>query len=244
LVDEEYAKFLISSWDLGASVRDGHVHNFSRARWVDTFASHSTHYIRHGYAFAGLNLETPYPALPSAPKGDHYVRLLYKVADLGHYGAEPGLLEAVEGVQSPENQYLSRVLFDAQLRYFEKTGKFRCVSETPVNFPPWFIYQGLRVDLTNEAEWVVAARGAEQPFGFLDDPTPYRMISSKAVFLWAAAFPHPHTMRLLSLVRNRGRIEGLGYASSLYEQTLDQMAGYSDLNTNGIILSAISKILS
>jgi hypothetical protein len=244
LVNDTDAKSLLSSWDLAAAVRDGHAHSFSKSRWVDTFASHSTHYIRHGFAFAGMDIETPYPTLPKAPTGDDLVRLLYQAALLGHYGAEPGLLEVVEGLQSAENQYLAQVLFDAQLRYFDRTGKIRCVSETPIGFSPWFIYQGLRVDLPDESEWVVASGGAGKLSGSLDDPTSYRMISSKAAFLWAATFPHPHTTRLLSLVRNRGRIDGLGYASGLSEETHEQMAGYSDVNTNGIILSAVSKILS
>ena len=244
LVEDADAKSLLSSWDLAAAVRDGHVYSFSRNRWTDTFASHSTHYVRHGYAFAGIDMDTPYPALPTAPTGDDRVRLLYEVAHLGHYGAEPGLLEAVEGLKSAENHYLAQVLFDAQLKYFEQTGKIRCVSETPISFSPWFIYQGLRVDLPDETEWVVAARGAGKLSNRLDNPTPYRMISSKAAFLWAATFPHPHTTRLLSLVRNRGRIDGLGYASGLFEKTQEPMAGYSDLNTNGIILSAVNKILS
>jgi hypothetical protein len=244
LVAAEAARSLISMWDLNAAVRDGHVYSFSRGRWIDTFASHSTHYIRHGYAYAGLKLDTPYPALPTAPSGDHLVRLLYKVAEIGHYGAEPSLLDAVEGIQSPENQYLAQVLFDAQLGYFEKTGNIRCVSETPISFSPWFIYYGLRVDLESDAEWVVAARGGATTAGRLADQAAYRMISSKAAFLWAATFPHAHSTRLLALVRSRGRIAGLGYASGLLEETQDPMAGYSDLNTNGIILSAISKILS
>lgn len=244
LVEEDDARMLMSTWKLDGAVVDGRIHSFSRGEWVDTFASHSTHYTRHGYAFAGIDLETPYPVLPGAPTGDHLIRLLHKVAEIGHYGAEPSLLEVVEDVQSSENQYLARVLFDAQLRYFETTGKIRCVSENPINVPPWFIYQGLRVDLAEEAEWVVTARNSRDPLSRSGDASLYRIISSKAAFLWAAAFPHPHSMRLISLVRNRGRIEGLGYASGLREDTQEPMEGYSDLNTNGIILSAIGKILS
>ncbi|PWG16442.1 DUF3131 domain-containing protein [Salibaculum griseiflavum] len=240
----EQARKLIDGWDLARAIRGGHPFNGTSTGWVDTQQSHCTHYIRRGFAFAGLSVHTPYPTLSDRPSGDDRIRLLYAAADLGHFGPEPALLEAIEFGQSPEARYLADVLFDAQLRLFEETGRYRCVSEVPLNRPPWFAYQGLRVDLPGDTAWIIAATGPGQEAG--SDPAleDRRMISTKAIYLWAATRSHDFIDDLLALARSRARLDSWGFASGLQEDDLTPMEGYSDLNTNGIILTAIQHILS
>lgn len=238
------AQALLERWDLAGAVRDGHPFSHVLGHWVDTFTSHCTDYITGGYAFAGIDVASPYPALGPDPDGDARIALLHAAGDIGHFGPEPALLSAVENEQSPEMAYLSDVLFDAQLGWFEKTGIYRCVSELPVNVAPWFIYQGLRVDLPEPDAWVVVAPATpDRDASGLADADPMRLISTKSAFLWAATHDHPYSRAILRIVRDRARIDGLGFSAGLYEDGLDPLSGYTDLNTNGIILTAIAHML-
>lgn len=242
-VDEATALALLRRWDLGGVVRDGHPFSHVQGQWVDTFDSHCTDYIAAGFAFAGLDVASPYPRLGQDPDADARIALLYKAGDIGHFGPEPALLAAVEEGQSPEAAYLTDVLFDAQLGWFEETGRYRCVSEVPVNVEPWFIYQGLRVDLAPGDAWVVVAPARrDREATILRNADDMRLISTKSAFLWAATHDHPHSREVLALVRDRARLEGLGFSAGLYEDGLAPLAGYTDLNTNGIILSAIARM--
>lgn len=243
LVSAIDTQVLLSSWDLGPTIRQAHPYSYTQRGWQDTFASHCTHYIRHGFAYAGLTVDTPYPSLTTKATGDDRIALLYRSAELGHVGPEPALLEVVEGLQSPEARYLADVLFDAQLRYFEETGKYRAVSEVPINAAPWFVYQGLRVDLPQSRCWIIKSTLSSSNTTSDAGLENKRMISTKAVFLSAATYPHPYCTELLALVRDRAKLPGFGYASGLREDDLTPMEGYSDLNTNGIILTAIDYML-
>ena len=69
------------------------------------------------------------------------------------------------------------------------------------------------------------------------------MVSSKGAFLWSAVRPQAYSRLLLSYVRARARTTDLGYASGIFSATGEPTANYSDINTNGIILSAIAYIL-
>lgn len=236
-------ELLLMGWDLDETIQQSHPFSYTQKGWQDTFASHCTHYIRRGFTFAGHSIDTPYPALSVAATGDERITLLYSSATLGHIGPEPALLEAVEGQQSPEARYLADVLFDAQLRRFEQTDAYRVISEVPINTAPWFVYQGLRVDLPENESWIIKSTLSDIDVTSDSRLESKRMISTKAIFLWAATYAHPFCDELLALARNHARLPGYGYASGLQEDDLTRMEGYSDLNTNGIILTAIGHML-
>jgi len=135
---------------------------------------------------------------------------------------------------------MADVLFEAQLRSFETTGRLKCVSETSLNMKPWFAYQGLRVDLPGEAGWVIRTGDPDPQFATETFLNQIEAISSKAAFLWAAHYPHPYSARLLALVRTTARVPDLGFSVGVFVRDGTPMQGYSDINTNGVILSAIA----
>ena len=140
--------------------------------------------------------------------------------------------------------YLSEVLFDAQLSWFEETGQLKCVSEAPLNFAPWFSYQGLRVDRAGAESWDISTISTYSGYQSTDFQKRAALISSKAAFLWAANYPHEHSDRLLKFVREKAKIEGQGFSVGVFSATQKAMKDYSDVNTNGIILAAIAQMLS
>jgi hypothetical protein len=108
--------------------------------------------------------------------------------------------------------------------------------------PPWFTYQGLRVDHDGSKRWDVISLdpgGESHPASFRES---VRMITSKAAFLWAATHPHPYSDSLLAYVRAHARLP-TGFASGVYTSTNAPTPGYADANTNGIILAAIASML-
>jgi hypothetical protein len=170
------------------------------------------------------------------------MRLLHQVGRIGPYGAEPLLLEAVEMGLSDPSAFLADVLFGAQHRAHRETGVLYCVSEAPLDRPPWFTYQGLDVTST-EARWAVSGpttdpRNRTEAFarGML-------LINSKAAYLWAAARPSAFSALLVDAVQEC-RNPGLpGFSPGIFAATGQPMGGYTDVNTNGVILQAIAFIL-
>lgn len=242
-ISRESALAVLEKWDLAGVLKDRRPFNFTNGRWEDVLETHCSHYARNGYIAWGMNMDTAYPSFQGDAFGDQRIRLLHKAAFIGHFGAEPLLLEKIEVGGSPESTFLSEILFDAQLSWFENTGQFKCVSETPLDFAPWFAFQGLRVDRQGQEEWVITAASKDPSYkssAFLERAD---IISSKAAYLWAAAYPHDHSNRLVKLVRENARIEGFGFSVGLFANTMTATQDYSDVNTNGIILTAIEQIL-
>ncbi|MDX1779739.1 MAG: DUF3131 domain-containing protein [Thalassovita sp.] len=243
LVEMERALSVMERWDLPATIRDRHVFDFSGGQWVDATISHCTPYTSRGFSFWGMDVETSLPPIGPDSSGDDMMRFLHQAAFLGQYGAEPSLLAAVETGQSAEARFLSDILFDAQLSWFETRGELKAVSEAPLNFSPWFIYQGLRVDRWGDASWVINTKSESAEYDTAIFAARASLISSKSAFLWAATYPHDYSDRLLNLVREKARIADHGFSVGIFSRSLAPMTGYSDLNTNGIILTAIAHML-
>lgn len=243
LVTQERAIAVLDQWEIASTVRNQRAFSYSDNAWKDVTLSHGSHYSRNGYIAWGMPMDTAYPSLSGAESGDQNIRLLYQAAFLGHFGAEPILLEGLEVGHSPESQYLSDVLFDSQLSWFEETGQLKCVSEAPLDFAPWFSYQGLRVDRRGHEAWVISTMSDRDVYQSPQFLTQAEVISSKAAFLWAAKYPHEYSSRLVELIREKARIDDLGFSVGVFNNTQEAMKNYSDVNTNGIILTAIARML-
>lgn len=139
--------------------------------------------------------------------------------------------------------HLARELFDAQLRSYERTGVLKCASETLLDFAPWFSYQGVRFDRDLADSWVVAFSSTASAFQTPAFKLKAEVISSKSAYLWAATVPHPYAQQLLAFIRDKAKIEGQGFSAGIFTQSQTPMTRYSDVNTNGIILTAIAHML-
>ncbi len=243
LLDPVTATTLAGSWDLQAAVIDGRPHNHDGRRWHDTTMSQCTPYIGPVFHYLGLPLVSPFPTLSEPATADERMALLYAVAAMGSFGTEPLLLQAIERGPTPESTFLTDVLFDAQLSWFEATGQLKCVSEIPLNVAPWFTYQGLRVDRYGPEAWTILSRDDASAFQTQAFRQDIELLSAKSAYLWAAVYPHPYSTRLLRLIRDKARIDGLGFSVGVHTATLLPMENYSDLNTNGVILAAIATML-
>lgn len=232
---------LVNSWDLEKIIVEGHIHSVKEGRLQSAYESHSAHYAARAFRAWGFDVASPYEVFGSDSDCDDRMKLLHAAAEIGPLGAEPLLLEAMDLGFSPESAYLADVLFGAQLREYDTTGELVCVSEGPIDRTPWFTYQGLQFDAPDRTWAIDTVRN--EPGEVLDDSLDHlRVVSSKAAFLWSAQVPHTFSDQLLEHVRKHGKTT-IGFASSIYSRTHKATRNYSDINTNGIILQAVSRIL-
>ncbi len=103
--------------------------------------------------------------------------------------------------------------------------------------------QGLRVDRYGPEAWTILSRDDASAFQTQAFRQDIELLSAKSAYLWAAVYPHPYSTRLLRLIRDKARIDGLGFSVGVHTATLLPMENYSDLNTNGVILAAIATML-
>lgn len=247
LIPSDVAEAVVAGWDLTAVLPGGRPHSHLAGKWIDTTLSHCTPYIRRGMKPWGFSLVSPYPGLAAGgdpgSDTDRAIACLEDVAAIGHVGVEPVLLDLIELGPDPQADLISDVLFDAQLDWFETTGQVKCASESPLNFPPWFSYQGLRFGHLGEAAWVVRGLGGAAEHDTQAFRETAELISTKSAYLWSAVRAHPWCDQLLQTVRSKTRIDGLGFSAGVFSKTMEAMPNYTDLNTNGVILTAIGHVL-
>ncbi len=233
---------LVSSWDLDQIIVDGRVHSVTKGQLVPAYRSHSAHYSARAFRRWGHEVRSPYEVFSDRAPYDGQMAILEAASWIGPIGAEPLLLEAMEIGMSAESAYLAEVLFAAQLEEFEETGRLVAVSEGPIDLEPWFTYQGLQLD-AEKRTWAIDTVGGEPEFRKPSFWMEASVFSPKAAFLWSAYKPHEFSHRLLSYAREKAPTKS-GFASSVFMKDGRATDTYSDINTNGVILEAIAKLLS
>ncbi len=238
LVDKGEILDALNGWQLEKAVRNGAHYSHHGAKWRDTSQSHCTDYIVPGFAFLGLDVRPLQD--PTLKNAEAEITALYDAASLGAIATEPFALKAIEGNPDSPTQLFLDALFDAQLGWFETTGELRAISETPIDQEPWFLYSGLKLDSQGPEAWVIGTiAGTTKSLSAASG-----IISSKAAYLWNAVHPHDYSDLLVQTIRERARIPGHGFSVGVYADTLQPVPNYTDINTNGIILSAIAQVLS
>ena len=232
---------LVASWDLDKIVIGGKIHSVINRKLVSTFSSHCAHYSALGFRRWGLNPASPYETFADRAPGDGEMALLETIATIGPLGSEPLLLEAMELGMSPESAYLAEVLIAAMEEEYTAGNRLICVSETPIDREPWFIYQGLELG-TGPRSWRLDTVGHRPEYMTKAMADDLMTFSTKAAFLWAAYRPGAFTRKLLDFARRNARGE-VGFMSGINVRTRRPMAHYTDLNTNAIILQAIAHML-
>ncbi len=241
--DDTSVRDLVAGWDLAAVVIDGVPHSISRGQLRPGPDAHCTSYIKRALALWGFESVSKYDVYDlGQTEADAWMHLLDEIADIGTFGAEPLLQEALEfGFDAP-GLVLRDMLMAAQLTEWRATGKLVAPSEGPMDRPPWFTYQGLRIDREGPSRWDVISLtpGGETPTDAFRAAA--RMVTAKAPFLWAAAHPHAYSDRLVDYARAHGQMVS-GFVSGVYTATDTPTLNYGDVNTNGVILEAISALL-
>lgn len=227
-------------WDLGQVIDAGRHFSNQLGSWRDTSQSHCTDYIVPGFAFFGHVMRRLHDSVETNPETE--IATLYRAASLGAVATEPFALSAIElGMDGPTRVILD-ALFDAQLGWYEKTGELRCVSEMPIDREPWFLYSGLNLDVAGPDAWVIGTiAGGTAPVSSRGGS---EILSTKAAYLWKAVHPHAYSDHLVDVMREHAKIDGHGFSVGVYSDTLSSVPNYTDINTNGIILSAIAHILA
>ncbi len=242
LLAEADARNLVGSWSLPTAIRQGRIHDYRAGKWVDATLTHCNPYALRGFRYWGMEFARAYQPLSEDPTADDLMRLYYSATDIGHFGTEPALLDLIETNGEAAVKELAKVLLTAQIDWFEATGRPKCVSESPLNFHPWFVFQGLRLDRIPEESWIIRPKTESKALAATEFQSQADIISSKSAYLWQARFPNQYTNMLVSLIRDKGRAEGNGFVAGLFAFDQSPMENYGDLNTNGIILKALEYI--
>jgi hypothetical protein len=238
---EKQLKAVVDGWDLDKIIMDREINSVIDGALETTYISHCAHYAALAFRRWGFDAASPYETFANKSPADGEMMLMEAAADIGAFGAEPLLLEAMELGMSPESAFLADALFAAQREEFEASGRLVCVSETPIEKSPWFIYQGLqlgsgvrdfRLNGIEDLEGITTRQDEEDVMAFV----------TKAAYLWAAYKPGAHSDRLLAFARAHALSES-GFASNVNLKTQRAVAEYTDINTNAIILQAIAVML-
>ena len=238
---EDELESLVGSWDLDKIIINREIHSVTDQELISTYSSHCAHYAALAFRRWGLDAASPYETFDTRSSGDGEMVLLETVSRIGPLGAEPLLLEAMELGMSPESAYLADVLISALREEYEVSGRLLCVSETPIDRPPWFIYQGLELG-SGPRSWRLDTVGHRPEYHTEEAAEEYLTFSTKAAYLWAAYEPGAFSQKLLSFARQSSR-GSVGFYSGTSLKTMQPMSKLTDLNTNGIVLQAIAHIL-
>lgn len=229
---------IVAAWDFEGTITDGEISNIRNGRFTTPQRSNYTHYLSRGFSLWGINVNSPYPVNPEDSETDAQMRVL-GVAEYGDpISTEPNVLEEVEIGYSDAARTIADVLYTEQMAEYKKTGKLTCVSEGPLNREPWFSYQGYKIG--DDDPWKVNTIENIARYQTAGFKRAVAMVSSKGAFLWAAVRPEPYSRLLVEHIREKARIEELGFASGVFTATGSPTSNYSDINTNGVILEAIT----
>jgi hypothetical protein len=233
---------VVARWDLAGTVGDGRLHSFSRGRPIEAHVSQAAHYVARAFGAWGMPAASPYMVATDGSETDRQMRLLTAVTAVGAFGAEPLLLEILEMDASDAASVLADVLHASQRRAHAATGRYHSVSEGPLDMAPWFAYDGLRL---NDAatRWESRANSPDQSYNTPEAMQARLRISTKSAFLWWALRPGAYTAGLIGHVRDRTRIAGGGFSTGIYMETGNPMDGYTDVNTNAIVLESVAFVM-
>jgi hypothetical protein len=231
-------EMLVGDWDFGTILLNRRLHSIRDGKLVDDYNSLYSEYAAAGFRAWGFDVTSPFEPLQNVATPDQQMALLYTVARIGPIGAEPVLLELVDKTESPAADYLSDLLFAAQLDLHRRTGLLVFPSETPLDRPPWFAFQGYSVEVSDNP-WSVKFDSSEPEFQTEEFLRSARANSSKAAYLWHAMRPSQASQLMVERTRKVARSD-FGFLSAIYVESGSPTQMYSDLNTNSVILQSIA----
>ncbi len=234
---------LVGKWGFHKILVKGEMHMISgKGRPISLHDNSYANYVSNGYRLWGFDTKPVFGEQDPSRNMDDAVAAFDEMTRRGRIATEPHLTEEIELGGSPHGRLAADILFDAQLKRYRETGTLTATSEGPVGEPPYFTYQGYQITPTG-GEFVVDAPTTKQAGQAAKREERLRMVNSKASYLWYACRQSQYSDTLISFIREKGKLPGIGFASGVGE--ISQSAtGIADVNTNGIILEAISYIMA
>ena len=237
------AEALMKKWNVAATISDGAMQDIKGGAMSPAQSNIYRYYVSRGYEL----WKVPHAPVYGGPSPDRdaaaKAQFLAELGSIGPISSEPSLNEIIELGPSPYASVIAETLGKAQKARYEATGKLTAVSEGPVDKEPWFTYQGYDITRDGEHAWTVYPWQTDKKWATPEFAEDYRVISSKAAFLWFAAAPDDYTQKLWEAVRETARAPKFGFHPGVYEKS-GAAPQNIDVNTNAMILSAIAYIFN
>ncbi len=233
---------IIQSWNLGRTIKDGRICSIKGGRLEPAEFYVYRYYVSRAYGLWNVAHDPATSGeLPSAGEAARQA-FIEELKGIGPISSEPSLSEEVELGGSAYSREIVNMLNAAQEKRYAETSRLTCVSESPVDQEPWFTYQGYDLAREGEAAWTVYPWKTEAKWDTPEFAAKFRMVSSKAAFLWFATHPSTYTEKLWRHVREHARAPKNGFYPGVYEAT-GKPSRNIDVNTNAAILEAIAYAL-
>ncbi|MBP9183687.1 MAG: DUF3131 domain-containing protein [Fuscovulum sp.] len=232
---------LVASWDFAAVLRGRRLHSRREGKLIDDYSSNYALYAASGMRLWGYDVVSPMDEVAGLGSADAQERLLALTSSFGVLGAEPTFLHLLEMDSLPAVEFLADCLDGIQRRFAARAGLPAAPSESPLDRSPWFTYQGF--DLRRPTDpWRVEFAAFATDATWQDKLDGLKATSTKAAYLWLALRPNAQSRALVRSMRSLARHD-LGFDSAVYYLSQKSTLGYSDLNTNAVVLQSVARLL-
>lgn len=231
----------VARWNIAGTLVDGRLRDIKSGASFESRSFNYIHYIARANKLWGIEVATGFDRPLALGDVDARAAYLAHVAKIGPIGSEPSATEAVELGHSPHSRILADVLYAAQKERYAETGHLTCVSEAPIDQKPWFTYQGYNLDATAGPRWTVDSAFTDPRWRTSAFADTFRMISSKAAYLWLAERGDDYAVKLRDLMVEKAASAKRGFHPGIYE-TSGIAPKLMDVNTNAAVLESIACI--
>jgi hypothetical protein len=231
----------VARWNIADTVVKGRLQDIKSGTRSESKCFNYVHYIALAYKLWGIEVSTGFDRPLVDGDAEARTAFLAHVASIGPIATEPSVTEAIELGHSPHSRILSDVLYAAQKERYAETGHLTCVSEAPIDSKPWFTYQGYNVNAEAGPRWPVDAMITDSRWKTSDFAETFRMISSKAAYLWLAERGDDYAEKLHKVILEKASSARHGFCPGIYE-TSGRAPRLMDVNTNAAVLESIAYI--
>lgn len=237
------AKQQVARWNIAGTVSKGQPYDIKSSARQEARCFNYIHYIARAYALWDIEVDTGFNRELKPGDADARQAFIDHVAAIGPIASEPHTNEAVELGHSARSRILADALNAAQQERYAETGHLTSVSETPIDKQPWFTYQGYNLDSYAGPRWPVDSVVTERRWATNDFAETYRMISSKAAYLWLAERGDGYAEKLRTFIAAKAPSGHYGFYPGIYEKS-GRPPRIMDVNTNATVLESIAYILA
>jgi hypothetical protein len=237
------AKQQVARWNIAGMVSKGQPYDIKSSSRYEARCFNYIHYISRAYGLWDIEVDTGFNRELKSGDADARQAFIDHVAAVGPIASEPHTNEALELGHSARSRILADALNAAQQQRYAETGHLTSVSESPIDKQPWFTYQGYNLDSYAGPRWPVDSVVTERKWATKEFAETYRMISSKAAYLWLAERGDAYTTKLRNFISTKAPSGQYGFYPGIYEHS-GKPPRIIDVNTNATVLESIAFILA